>query len=70
MRSEPDVAEVYAMVDSYGDVQRILHRAEPAEPEGLYGGLGLEMVYHHDERAVDVIIRPTRRDSACVRGGT
>jgi len=44
MRTELDVAEVYAMVDSYGDAQRILHRAEPAELEGLYGALGLEMV--------------------------
>jgi DNA invertase Pin-like site-specific DNA recombinase len=70
IRTGLDVAEVYAMVDSYGDVQRILHRAEPTELEDLYGALGLEMVYHHDERAVDVIIRPTRRDSACVRGGT
>jgi hypothetical protein len=68
MRSGLDVAEVYAMIDSYGDVHRILLRAEPAELEDLYGALGLEMVYDHDERAVDVIIRPTRRDSVCVRG--
>lgn len=27
IRTGQDVAEVYAMVDSYGDVQRTLHRA-------------------------------------------
>ncbi|HEX3589664.1 MAG TPA: recombinase family protein, partial [Pseudonocardiaceae bacterium] len=65
-----DVAEVYAMIDSLGDVTSMLHRAELGELEELYAALRLEMTYHHEERAVDVRIQPARRDSECVRGGT
>lgn len=65
-----DIAEVYAMIDSLGDVTRVLHRAELDELAGLYAALRLEMIYHHEERAVDVRIQPIRRDSECDRGGT
>jgi hypothetical protein len=64
-----DVAEVYAMIGSLGDVTRVLHHAELDELEELYAALHLEMTYHHEERAVDVRIAPTVGDSACVRGG-
>jgi hypothetical protein len=60
VRESADMAEVYAMIDSFGDVRQVLHRAEPAELEDLYGAIGLEMVYHHDKRAVDVTIRIVR----------
>lgn len=63
-------AEVYAMIDSLGDVGRELNRAEPEKLQQLYEKLALEMVYQHEERAVDVSIRPARRVSAGVRGGT
>lgn len=70
MREGLDVAEVYAMIDSLGDVTSMLHRAELDELEELYAAIRLEMTYHHEERAVDVRIQPARRDSERVRGGT
>ncbi|WP_236793556.1 hypothetical protein [Amycolatopsis sp. GM8] len=63
-------AEVHAMIDSFGDVGRELNRAEPEKLQQLYEKLDLEMVYQHEERAVDVSIRPARRVCAGVRGGT
>ncbi|WP_246243929.1 recombinase family protein [Amycolatopsis pithecellobii] len=63
-------AEVYAMIDSLGDVGRELNRAEPEKLQQLYEKLDLEMVYQHEERAVDVSICPARRVSAGVRGGS
>lgn len=68
-RAGLDIAEVYAMIDSLGDVTGVLHRVDLDELEKLYAALHLEMTYHHEERAVDVLIQPARRDSACVRGG-
>ncbi|HEX4724922.1 MAG TPA: recombinase family protein [Pseudonocardiaceae bacterium] len=69
-RTTLDVAEVYAMVDSLGDVMGALHRADPDELENLYASLRLEMTYDHGERAVDLHVAPVGRVSACVRGGT
>jgi hypothetical protein len=63
-------AEVYAMIDSLGDVGRELKRAEPVKLQLLYEALDLEMVYQHEERAVDVSFRPARRVGTGVRGGT
>jgi hypothetical protein len=63
-------AEIRAMVDYLGDVGASLNGADPAKLETLYEALRLEMVYDAEQRAVDVVIRPARRGSARVRGGT
>jgi hypothetical protein len=63
-----DAAEVYAMIDSLGEVKQKLSRADPAQLEDLYEKLRLEMIYDAEARAVDVTIQPTRRGSKCVRG--
>jgi hypothetical protein len=46
-------AEIYAMVDSLGDIG-----ADPARMQKIYKSLRLEMVYDNDDRAVDVVIKP------------
>ena len=51
-------AEIYAMVDSLGDVGAALTRANPDRMCKIYDSLRLEMVYDHDERAVDVAVKP------------
>jgi hypothetical protein len=63
-----DVAEVYAMIDSLGDVGATLADAKPAALNRLYKELNVSAVYQPEERAVDVTARP-HVDSACVRGG-
>ncbi|WP_026361393.1 recombinase family protein [Amycolatopsis nigrescens] len=63
-------AEVEALVDSLSVTGHQLKHASPARLQELYGEIGLEMVYDAKERMVDVTIRPPRRVSACVRGGT
>jgi DNA invertase Pin-like site-specific DNA recombinase len=65
-----DHAEVEATIDYFSDIGRSLNRADPARLEELYKALRLEMVFDHEKRAVDVVIRPARRVSECVRGGT
>ena len=62
-------AEVYAMIDSLGDVGAALKDAKPESLERLYRELRLELRYQPHERAVDVQLAP-RVVSACVRGGT
>ncbi len=59
-----DVAEVYAMIDSLGDVGATLADARPAALNRLYKELNISAVYQPEERAVDVTARP-RVDSAC-----
>ncbi len=61
-------AEVYAMIDSLGDVGGALNEADPERLEQPYEALRLEMTYDAEERAVDVAIRPARRGSERVRG--
>jgi hypothetical protein len=51
-------SEVYAMVDSLGDVGASLNGADPARMQRIYKSLRLEMVYDNDDRAVDVVIKP------------
>ena len=51
-------AEIYAMVDSLGDVGAALNRANPDRMCRIYDSLRLEMVYDRDERAVDVAVKP------------
>lgn len=64
-----DRAEVYAMIDSLSEMGRGLDQADPHRLQDWYEALRLEMTYDAEERAVDVTIRPARRDNACVRGG-
>ena len=63
-------AEVYAMIDSLGDIKHALNRADPARLQELYQTLRLEMTYNPGTRTVDVTIQPARRGSERVRGGT
>jgi hypothetical protein len=52
-------AEIYAMIDSLGDVGAAsLTRAAPARMQKIYKSLRLEMIYDNDQRAVDVVIKP------------
>ncbi|WP_433293723.1 hypothetical protein ACQPZQ_08350 [Pseudonocardia sp. CA-142604] len=57
------------MLDYLGDVGAALSRARPERMAELYASLGLELIFHPEERALDVTIQP-RRDSERVRGGT
>jgi hypothetical protein len=61
-------AEVYAMIDYLGNVGAALKRGDPAELQKLYEALRLEIIYHADQKAVEVAIRPGR-DYERVRGG-
>lgn len=60
-------AEIDAMIDYLEDVGQALKRATPAKLQELYEGLRLEIIYHPDEGAADVTIRPGR-GSERVRG--
>jgi len=52
-------AEVYAMIDSLGDVGEALNSANPARLASLYEKLRVEMTYDADARTAEVIIRPS-----------
>lgn len=62
-------AEVYAMIDSLGDVGAVLSDAQPESLSRLYQELRLELRYEPHERAVVVTASP-RVVNECVRGGT
>ncbi len=64
-----DSAEVYAMIDSLGDVATVIGEAKPASLQRLYQALNVEVRYEPAEKAAYVRAEP-RVDSACVRGGT
>lgn len=64
-----DRAEVYAMIDSLGDVGATLKDAKPAGLTRLYEELRLQVRYEHQEQAVYVAAKP-RVVSERVRGGT
>ncbi|MFC7615342.1 zinc ribbon domain-containing protein [Actinokineospora soli] len=61
-------AEVYAMIDSLGDVGAALAGASREALADLYAKLRLELRYDNEKEAVDVTASP-RVNSACVRGG-
>jgi hypothetical protein len=61
-------AEIYAMIDSLGDVGAVLKDARPAGLSRLYESLRLELRYEPGERAVRVTASP-RSANDCVRGG-
>ncbi|GAB2866901.1 hypothetical protein [Lentzea nigeriaca] len=63
-------AEIHAMIDSLGDVRKVIRRADPDELQRLYEALNVEIVYNATGRMLDASIRPVGRDKASVRGGT
>ncbi|HEY4020048.1 MAG TPA: recombinase family protein, partial [Pseudonocardiaceae bacterium] len=62
-------ADLYAMIDSLGDVGALLTERKPVALGRFYEDVRLEMTYQPDERFIDVRISP-RVVSECVRGGT
>jgi len=62
-------AELFARLDSMGDVGAVLKKGSPEKLGALYHDLGVELRFHPLERAVDVTASP-RVVSECVRGGT
>ncbi len=62
-------AEIYAMVDSLGDVGAALAEAKPTSLSRLYQQLGVQLRYDPHDHAVDVTAEP-RVVSVRVRGGT
>ena len=70
--SDPTVigeAEVYAMVDSLGDVGSVLKKAKPDTLGRLYENLNIDLKYKPHARIVEATITP-RVVSARVRGRT
>lgn len=64
-------AEVYAMVDSLGDVGAALSDAKTESLAGLYTAVGLHVRYEPEAHTADIAIQPAGRvNSARVRGGT
>ncbi|MET9630780.1 recombinase family protein [Lentzea sp. NPDC006480] len=63
-------AEIHAMIDSLGDVKKVIRQADPDELQRLYEALNVEIVYNATGRMLDASIRPVGRDKASVRGGT
>jgi hypothetical protein len=59
---------VDALIDHLSVIGRNLRHAEPENLQRFYEELRLDVIYSAEERAVDVTIRPARRDSECVRG--
>jgi hypothetical protein len=62
-------AEVYARIDSLGDVGVGLRRASPDKLSALYHDLGVELLFHPEERTVLATASP-RVVSEGVRGRT
>ena len=62
-------AEVYAMVDSLGDIGAALTDSEPGKLAQLYRDLALDLRFDHEKEAVDLTASP-RVNNVCVRGGT
>jgi DNA invertase Pin-like site-specific DNA recombinase len=64
-------AEVYAMIDSLGDVGAALSDAKPNSLTSLYGGIDLHVRYDPTENSAELTIGlGTRVNNAGVRGGT
>jgi hypothetical protein len=62
-------AEVYAMLDSLGDVSRALNSRRPERVAQVYRDLRLELRYDKEKETVDATVSP-RVVNVCVRGGT
>jgi hypothetical protein len=64
-----EAAEIYARIDSLGDVGTSVAKGEPQEVMDLYAALDLQAQFDHHAHTADVIIKPVRRvNSECVRG--
>ncbi|MGP4017464.1 hypothetical protein [Saccharopolyspora sp. 5N708] len=64
-------AEIYAMIDSLGDVGAALSSAKPDRLANLYQAVDLQVRYEPAERAADIKIHPVSRvNSVRVRGGS
>jgi hypothetical protein len=64
-----EAAEIYARIDSMGDVGAIVAHGKPQEVMDLYAALDLQVQFDHHAHTADVIIRPVRRvNSERVRG--
>ncbi|QYN18841.1 recombinase family protein [Amycolatopsis sp. DSM 110486] len=64
-----DVAEVHAMLDQLGEVERHLNSRNPDRIMQVYRDVGLQVVYDNKKEAVVVTASP-RVGNVCVRGGT
>lgn len=62
--------DIYALIKSLGAIAPLLNHADPALIAQLYEALRLEMTYDAEAKTVSVTIRPMRRASERVRGGT
>jgi DNA invertase Pin-like site-specific DNA recombinase len=62
--------DIYALIKSLGEIAPLLNHADPALLAQLYQALRLEMTYDAEAKTVSVTIRPMRRASERVRGGT
>ena len=63
-----DVAEVYAMIDSLGDVGAVIHQAEPESLAKLYRDLRLQVSYRPSTDGGEATAR-IGVGNECVRGG-
>ena len=64
-----DMAEVYAMIDSLGDVDAVIHQAEPDSLAKLYRDLRLQVSYRHSAGGGEATATISVGNE-CVRGGT
>ncbi len=62
-------AEVYAMIDSLGNISAALADGQPGRLAHLYRDLRLDLRFDHEKEAVDVTTSP-RVNNACVRGAS
>ncbi|WP_197287946.1 zinc ribbon domain-containing protein [Nocardia sp. NRRL S-836] len=67
---ERDIAEIYAAIDSIGDVGAALRGHTPTGLEELYDAIDLQVRYKQNPHEVDFSINPVGVNSAGVRGGT
>jgi hypothetical protein len=67
--TEVSRADVYAMIETLGDIGAVIKDAKPAGPARLYRKLDLQMVYNAEEQAV-YVTSCSRVGNECVRGGT
>jgi len=62
-------AELYAMIDSLGDVGEALNSANPTRLAALYEQLRVELIYDSDSRTAEVTIKPSRGVVRVSEGG-
>ncbi|MQA27684.1 MAG: recombinase family protein [Micromonosporaceae bacterium] len=63
--------ELRGLVDTIGDMTRVINEAEPQDLADLYQALRLSMMYDHAAKVIEATIRPALCvDKSGVRGGT